>query len=68
MLTVFILGFNYFHILGLGNGAFGTIKDIIYPANKSENILPETMIIHFPNYIGPQFDWKWIGNVRIGSP
>jgi len=40
---------------GLVNGASGNIKHIIYPSTITENCLPETIIIHFPDYDGPQF-------------
>jgi len=40
---------------GLVNGASGTIKHIIYPSIITDNCLPESIIIHFPDYDGPQF-------------
>jgi hypothetical protein len=40
---------------GLVNGSFGSIKDIIYPNQKDPETLPDSIIIHFPNYEGPQF-------------
>lgn len=50
------LTLNTWNKKGLVNGAFGTIKDIIYPDIEfTNNTLPETIIIHFPKYDGPQF-------------
>ena len=45
----------YYAKQGLCNGTFGIIKDIIYQNNNSKNCLPETIIIYFPKYNGPQF-------------
>ncbi|RNA10969.1 ATP-dependent DNA helicase PIF1 [Brachionus plicatilis] len=36
------------------NGANGTIRDIIYPANKSNNSLPSALMVEFDYYIGPR--------------
>ena len=45
-----------FNLKGLVNGSFGIVKDIIYPdSTLSRNTMPETLIIHFPKYVGPQF-------------
>ena len=41
--------------VGLVNGAIGKIIDIIYPENNLENCLPDTIIVYFPIYTGPQF-------------
>ncbi len=52
-------------LLGLVNGSYGTIKDIIYPTSVKQNSMPETIIIYFSKYIGPQFfdqpdKYNWI--------
>ena len=46
---------NLWTSTGLTNGQHGVIQDIIYPDSYSLDSLPETIIVHFPNYIGPQF-------------
>ena len=40
---------------GLLNGAQGVIMDIIYPSIRDKNSQPETIIVKFKNWIGPQF-------------
>ena len=42
-------------IIGIVNGRSGTIKDIIYPISKNNETLPDTIIVHIPDYTGPQF-------------
>jgi ATP-dependent exoDNAse (exonuclease V) alpha subunit len=46
---------NTWKKMGLVNGAFGIVKDIIYPILKTKDTLPDTVIVHFEKYIGPQF-------------
>ena len=41
--------------MGLTNGASGTIRDIIYPLNRTADSLPSTILIEFTDYIGPKF-------------
>ena len=40
---------------GLLNGAQGVVKDIIYPANRNKDSQPETIIVKFDVWNGPQF-------------
>ena len=40
---------------GIVNGCTAVIKDIIYPENKVLGELPDVIIVHIPQYIGPQF-------------
>lgn len=40
---------------GLLNGAQGVVMDIIYPTIRDINSQPETIIVKFENWIGPQF-------------
>ena len=50
------LTLNTWNKKGLVNGSFGTVKDIIYPdSTLIKGTIPETIIIHFPKYTGPQF-------------
>lgn len=45
---------NTWTAMGLTNGQLGVVKDIIYKKSfKAEP--PIALVIHFPNYIGPQF-------------
>ena len=37
------------------NGAFGIIKEIIYPENPNPDTLPDAIIVYFKQYVGPQF-------------
>ncbi len=53
--TQIVLTTNIWKKHGLTNGAMGIIKAIIYPLEKSETILPDTILIHFLDYDGPQF-------------
>jgi hypothetical protein len=43
--------------IGLFNGAMGTVFDIVYNKNESSHSghLPRYVLVHFPNYTGPQF-------------
>ena len=41
--------------MGIVNGRNATVKDIIYPLNKTNDTLPDTIIVHMPEYTGPQF-------------
>ena len=50
-----VLTFNLWIQAGLVNGAAGTVKEIIYGEGNGMETLPETIIVHFPNYVGPQF-------------
>ena len=40
---------------GLLNGAQGVVMDIIFPTIRDKNSQPETIIVKFENWIGPQF-------------
>ena len=41
---------------GLTNGVKGNIKDIVYQKGNRPNIdLPSFVVVHFPDFIGPQF-------------
>ena len=51
---------------GLVNGSNGIIKNIIYPDSElSKETIPETIVVFFPKYVGPQFfeeesKYNWI--------
>ena len=40
---------------GIVNGRNAQVKDIIYPLNKTNETLPDAIIVHIPEYTGPQF-------------
>ena len=50
-----ILTMNLWKEAGLTNGAKGVIKYIIYERNIKPTSLPNMIIVHFPQYIGPSY-------------
>ena len=50
-----ILTTNIWINAGLVNGATGNVKDIIYASGQGREQLSMPVVVHFPNYIGPQF-------------
>jgi ATP-dependent DNA helicase PIF1 len=46
---------NLWTQVGIVNGAFGIVRDIIYPLNKKIDSLPEIVFIELNDYNGPQY-------------
>jgi PIF1-like helicase len=57
---VSLQGQNFFPSWGLHNGACGNVKEIVFATDKNPNNgdLPEYVVVHFPQYIGPPWDHK----------
>ena len=50
-----LLTWNLWQEAGLTNGARGTIKYIIYEKGKKPPSLPDMIIVHFEQYMGPSY-------------
>ena len=46
---------NLWQEAGLCNGAHGTVQNFIYQQDVTPPNLPIAVLVHFPNYSGPQF-------------
>ena len=45
---------NIWKQVGILNGATGIVKAILYPDEIQEDTLPHTVVVHCPDYTGPQ--------------
>ena len=46
---------NLWTEMGIVNGAFGIIRDIVYPSEKNIDSLPDVIFVEVKDYIGPKF-------------